>query len=741
MDLLSDLNESQRQAVTYTDGPLLVLAGAGSGKTRVITRRVAWMISQGAAPWSVLAITFTNKASEEMRQRMQQLRTPRGATICTFHALCARLLREFAVEANLAGNFSIYDRADQLKLTKDVMTALDGKTSRYSPSGIHAAISRAKNALQTPSQFTETRQDVFGRTVARVYCAYEQALATNHALDFDDLLLRMAFLLRDRPDIREQLGRRYQYILIDEYQDTNRAQYILAHGIAMDHQNLCATGDPDQSIYAWRGADIGNILEFEADYPNARVVRLEENYRSVKTILSAASSLIAHNQMRKEKALRGARPRGADVEVMLCDDAIAEARQVAHRIAEHRDSGGAYSDVAVFYRLNSLSRVMEQTLLESGIAYVIARGVEFYNRKEIKDVLAYLRLLVNPADDLSCLRIINTPARGIGAVTIARLQSFARRSGLSILQACTQAAQADLGAAASKVSAFAKMLTELASDLNRPVREITEDLVHRTGLEQMLQDQDESEAYANVAELISTAAEFDLANQGTETAGLADYLQQISLVSDVDHIDGGAGKGAVTLMTLHAAKGLEFPVVFILGCEDGLLPFDRSGSEETIVAAATSAEREEERRLAFVGMTRAQDRLTLSCARRRMIRGRTVPQAASIFLEEIGTEGVRRVDLTTGPRGLSHRHRQRGGFFTEIDERAAIEALAETHQLPPEYEYLTEGRWVEHPKFGRGQVLKLSQPWPETRATIHFERWGPKKIVLAKTHLELLFGD
>ena len=734
MDYLADLNEPQRRAATHIDGPLLVLAGAGSGKTRVITDRVAHLISQGIAPWNVLAITFTNKAAGEMRRRVEELRTPRGATICTFHSLCARLLREFAAEANLQPNYSIYDRSDQLRTVRDVMTRLNLKTANLTPARVHATISRAKNELRTPSEFAAAADDFYTRTAASIYREYENALAGNNALDFDDLLLRTAMLMRDHPGIRELLSQRYRYILIDEYQDTNRAQYIIAHGIAMDHENVCATGDPDQSIYAWRGADVNNILEFEADYPNAVVIRLEENYRSPRPILDAASRLIACNRMRKEKALWTQRKGGAPVRVVICDDAGSEADQVVRRIAERRGRGGAYGEVAVFYRVNAQSRVMEQTLLKAGVPYRIARGIEFYSRKEVKDVLGYLRLLINPADDLSCERVINTPPRGIGPKTVRQLGQLAGSRGLSLREAARTPADAGLSAAPVKrVTAFSELIDELAGDLDRPVREIMEDVVRRSGLEEALREEEQGDPMANVAELISTAAEFDAAS---DAATLADYLHQVGLVSDIDHMNGEGG--AVTLMTLHAAKGLEFPAVFIIGCEDGLLPFRRPDSPGALSMVASQAQLEEERRLAFVGMTRAEDELTLTCARRRMIRGRTSSQTASMFLNEIGTDGVEHEDLTTKRRAPGPPSAGRGGFYADTRERAIIEVLADERPPPPEYEYLTEGCMVSHPKFGLGRVVKLTGVWPETRATIHFEQWGPKRIVLAMTTLEVL---
>ncbi|MFW6132979.1 MAG: ATP-dependent helicase [Planctomycetota bacterium] len=743
MDYLADLNEPQRRAVVHRDGPLLVLAGAGSGKTRVITRRVAHLIAEGVAPWNVLALTFTNKAAREMVERVAALGMPSGATIGTFHALCARLLREFAVEAGLDAGYSIYDREDQLRLTRQALDKAGLKGS-LQPGAVHARISNVKNELKTPEQFAAEAETLADGRAAEVYHVYQELLGENNALDFDDLLLRTALLLRDRPNVRELLGRRYRYVLIDEYQDTNHAQYIIAHGIAMDHENICATGDPDQSIYAWRGANIRNILEFEADYPDCTVVRLEENYRSTPAILNAASRLIACNRRRKRKNLWTQRRPGPDVHVLRCDDARAEARTVAERIDRAHRRGVDYGDMAVFYRVNSLSRVLEETLFRSSVPYRVARGVEFFNRKEVKDVLAYLKVLVNPADDLSCRRIINTPTRGIGRTTLERLEAVADGAGLSLLDAAERAGTDELGGAAGRVRGFAGMIRGLGGAPDRPVRDIVEDVYRRSGMEEALSGDDEErrQQRSNIEELINTAAEFDEVAGGT----LSDYLYQVSLVSDLDHFEGTGG--AVTLMTLHAAKGLEFPLVFVVGCEDGLLPFRRDFAP----GDSDATDVEEERRLLFVGMTRAKDELTLSCARQRRMRGKTKPQAASKFLGEIGTDGVTVEDLTTAARRPQRRSRtpgRAGGFFaggeaTDADEeRAIIEAMAdaETHAPPPpEYQYITPGSRVHHPKYGPGRVMQVSCSWPETRAEIVFDESGPKTIVLRSVELELLEG-
>ena len=765
-NLLDDLNDAQRQAVRHVDGPLLILAGAGSGKTRVITRRIAYLIEQGVAPWNVLAITFTNKAAEEMRHRVEALRAPTGTTVCTFHALCARLLREFSLDAGLAHNYSIYDRSDQLKIVKDAIKRQGVRADNFQPARVHSAISNAKNDLKTPDDLAAEAEHAPGpgraawqEAVAGLYRTYQKLLADNNALDFDDLLMRMAFLLRDHPDICELLSRRYRYVMIDEYQDTNRAQYLIAHTIAMDHHNICVTGDPDQSIYAWRGADIRNILEFEADYGEAVVIRMEENYRSTPPILAAASRLISRNTMRKDKALWTRREGGCDVRVVYCNDEHAEADEIARCVAAHVEASGAYQDAAVFYRVNALSRVLEQSFRRRSLPYRIARGVEFYNRKEVKDVLAYLRLLANPDDDLSCVRIINTPARGIGAVTVGKLTAAAEAGGRSLLVAAADPAEAALkGATLKKVAAFAEMIADLSGSLDGPVRPIVENVVRRSGIEAALDDagEDARQARANVDELISNAAEFD---EDNEEPTLAEFLHQVSLVSDLDHFDGAGG--AVTFMTLHAAKGLEFPVVFIVGCESGLLPMVRNDFPGRGGRDAETA-LEEERRLAFVGMTRAKEQLTLSCARTRMIRGSRGSQVASTFLTEIGSELVTFDDITgsDGPADYARRarSRSRGGFYSDVDQRAAIEAAMDAVEpaedadadvpfgdeagdvAPPPAEYadLVVNCRIRHEKFGEGKVVGLRNHWPETRAEIIFDESGPKTIWLKHTRLEVL---
>jgi ATP-dependent DNA helicase UvrD/PcrA len=647
--LLEDLTEPQKQAVTHPGGPLLIVAGAGSGKTRVITRRVAWLISQGARPESILAITFTNKAAGEMKERVAavldrplrdwgRLEQP-SPMICTFHSLCLRILKHYAVTVGLPANFSVFDSADQSKLIKAAMKELDISATNFPPSGVHGTISKAKNKLLTPQQYSQSAGDIYERMAARVYVKYQAMLKANNALDFDDLLMDACRAMRAHPNVLAELQDRFQHIMIDEYQDTNHAQYILAHAMAAKHRNITVVGDPDQSIYAWRGADLSNILDFEKDYPDALVVRLEQNYRSTKTVLAIASDLISRNRRRKEKKLWTENAQGAKADLLRCFDEHDEAREVTARLKHlHDDDGHDWSDMAVFYRMNSLSRVMEDALRKNSIPYQIARGVEFYNRKEIKDVLAYLRAAVNPNDEVSLERIANVPTRGISDATIKALQVHAVQLGTSLWGAMKQASETDSLAprAAAAVAAFVKLMEQFgALAAGGSARSAMETVLQKSGLEAALKklDPTEENEIPNVNELISSAAEYDREHpEGT----LADYLAAVSLVSDADRFEGTGG--AVTLMTLHAAKGLEFPVVAIIGLEEGCLPHSRAREDEK--------ELEEERRLCFVGITRAQKRLILSNAAWRTIRGRREPTVGSPFLFEMPRELLQVTDRT-----------------------------------------------------------------------------------------------
>ena len=759
-DLLTDLTPPQREAVTHIDGPLLVVAGAGSGKTRVLTRRVAYLIAQGVPPSAVLAITFTNKAAGEMRQRVGDV-TGRPIrdfgrlndfqpTICTFHSLCLRILRHYAPAVGMPANFTIYDTADQSKVIKDSLKALDIGSTNFSPGTVLGTISNAKNHLMTAAEFAREAGDFYAKTVARVYTKYQETLEANAAVDFDDLLMKVVLGFKKDPQMLRELQDRYSYVLIDEYQDTNHAQYTLARALTLRHKNLCVVGDPDQSIYAWRGADIKNILDFENDFPNAAVVRLEQNYRSTKTILHLASTLIAQNTARKDKTLWTENDDGMKAPLVLCQDEQDEARQVADWLAErNKQDGVSWDEMAVFYRMNSLSRVMEDALRRSSIPYIIARGVEFYNRKEIKDVLAYLKAVSNRADDVSVSRIMNVPARGISSSTEKSLTAFALSEGLSIDGALRQA-EAVEGLSARAISSCkefvglldrwrklatveatvepqapvdaktGEMFPESAAaelvivaddeDPARPkgtIQRVMEDVVRRSGLEAFFKkaDPDAEKEVPNVNELISSAAEYDaLHPDGT----LADYLSAVSLVSDTDAMKGGGG--AVTLMTLHAAKGLEFPVVAMIGLEEGILPHSR--------ARTNPDDLEEERRLAFVGITRCERRLMLSKANYRTIRGVRERTVASPFLNELPPESLEVIDRT----GLAGIERYSG---SSSPGRATDSGLR-------------VGAKVRHPAFGVGTVKELSERGSSARLVVDFATKGTKTLLMPPAPLAVL---
>ena len=700
VELLSGLNEPQRQAVSHTEGPLLILAGPGSGKTRVVTRRAAYLAATVTKPWHILAITFTNKAASEMRERIESLDVAAGMTVCTFHALCARLLRRYHDRVNLPRNFTIFDQSDRRKVIKKAIEVCDLSTTNWSPAGIEPVISRAKNELLRPRAFAETAIDFHSKTVARIYEQYDRMMRQMAGLDFDDLLMNIALLLTDDTEVRAELEDRFRYVLIDEYQDTNAAQYRIARRLADGHRNICATGDPDQSIYGWRGADISNILNFEKDYPEAKVVRLEQNYRSTGRILSAAGALISRNTERKEKRLWTENEAGPDVRVIECESGDEEADRIAQDIAKQQRNGLKLSDTAVLYRVNSLSRSIEERFIREGLPYQIARGVAFYNRKEIKDVLAYLRVLVNPADDVSLTRIINTPPRGIGQTTVQRLISWAESTGQSLHSVATGGGDlSELGRSAAKVGEFGKMLVQLASVMDQPVHAALEYVSKHSGLRALYSAMDDGDdaPINNINELVSAAVEFESQNEG---ATIGDWLEHTALLGDVDSVRDDSGM--VTLMTLHAAKGLEFDNVYIIGLEEGLIPFVR-GHED--------GDEEEERRLLFVGMTRARRGLVLLHARYRMMRGVTERTIQSSFLDELPVDEVE--------------------WQAERTVVSPRRSRATDHgKLPDDVEQWEVGTLVEHERYGIGRIMSIQRGHRRTHLEVMFRDGSRHRWVL-----------
>ncbi len=609
--LFRSLNESQCAAVRHVEGPLLVLAGPGSGKTRVVTHRIAHLLREGVHASEILALTFTNKAAEEMRSRVEDLVAGQHVWVSTFHRFGARLLRQYAELVGLTPNFTIYDSFDARQTIARVIEAIDIHTMHYTPERIAQAISSAKNKLITADKFEPQAGSPLSQIVAEVYPAYQKRLIASSAVDFDDLLLHVAQLLYQNSEIRSELDERFRYLLVDEYQDTNHVQYVMLRAMSVDHPNLAVTGDPDQSIYGWRGADINNILQFETDFPQTKVVRLEQNYRSTKSILRIADELICHNLRRKKKSLYTDNAEGCPVRLVQYANQDEEARDIAERIGAAIQAGSRRAcDFAILYRVNALSRALERALRAAGVPYQMVRGQEFYQRKEIKDVLAYCQLINNPRDDQAVLRTINTPARGIGRKSVDLISDYAYHRSIPLLDAAREASQISNLAprSAKKVLEYVALIDRLCDLGNSAVEEILGTVLDESGYRANLSESDDEEdlnRLANIEELLTDARQFD--EQYPDGGQLETYLENAWLVNETDDWETESDK--VTLMTLHAAKGLEFPVVFLVAVEHGLLPHERSSNDETQL--------EEERRLAFVGITRAEHELQLSYAAER----------------------------------------------------------------------------------------------------------------------------
>jgi DNA helicase-2/ATP-dependent DNA helicase PcrA len=709
---LADLNPAQREAVLHTEGPVLVVAGAGSGKTRVLTRRIAHLLGAvGVKPPEILAITFTNKAAGEMRDRVQDLVGPpaRTAWVMTFHSACGRILRREAQRLGYRSNFTIYDSADQIRLVKRCIEELERDPKRFTPRGIHSQISNAKNTLVGPVEYTERVSSFYDQTVAEVYDLYQKRLFASNAVDFDDMLFLTVDVLERFPEAREKWREAFRYILVDEYQDTNHAQYRLLQLLAEKHRNVFAVGDPDQSIYGFRGADIRNVMEFEQDFPGSYTIALEQNYRSTQHILDAANGVISHNRERKEKNLWSELGDGDPVRVIEVEDEHAEARYVAAEIALLVEEGFSGSEVAVFYRTNAQSRVLEDVLVRQGIAYQVIGGPRFYERAEIKDLVAYLQVLDNPYDAVSLIRIATRPRRGIGDSTLARLATWADQREISLWEATAEAENAGVGAAPQKaLKTFRGMIESLMSASQElEVPEVIEAVLQRSGYLESLEAERTIEAQGrieNLQELVSVAREW---REQAEDTTLSSFLQEISLYSDQDAIRGDGS--LVTLMTLHNAKGLEFRAVYLIGMEEGIFPHSRSIEEQGI---------EEERRLCYVGMTRAEERLTLLHAASRMLYGGRNHNLPSRFLDELPDAHVERDRLR--PSSWS-------GYGAPRQSQ-----IAPRGDVPD----LSTGDSVRHSTLGEGVVVQIE---PGGLVTVRFADDGSeRKLMLDYAPLEKL---
>ena len=737
--LLNGLNPEQQSAVKATDGPLLLMAGAGSGKTRVLTHRIAYLIVEKRVnPYNILAITFTNKAAREMRERIRKMMG--GAAeeiwISTFHSMCVRILRRDIDRMGFNRNFTILDTGDQQSVIKGILKDKNLDPKKYDPRALLGAISSAKNELIDPEEYAKTAGGYFEQTVSDVYTEYQKRLRKNQALDFDDLIMKTIQLFQRVPEVLEFYQRKFQYVHVDEYQDTNRAQYMLVKFLANRFKNLCVVGDSDQSIYRWRGADIANILSFEKDYPNATVILLEQNYRSTKRILLAANKVIENNATRKAKNLWTENPEGNKLVYYRADSEQGEAQFVAGKIKELTGEGKyKLSDVAILYRTNAQSRVMEEVLLKSNIEYSIVGGTKFYDRKEIRDMLAYLRLISNPDDDISLQRIINVPKRGIGASSVDKMADFAAMHDISIFQALDSV---ELLGLSPKITKGAREFRDLIKNYTQmqeflSVTELVEGILDKSGYREMLKAEKSIEAQSrleNLDELLSVTKNFE---EVSEDKSLVAFLTDLALVADIDSLDeDGEKTDSITLMTLHSAKGLEFPVVFLIGLEEGVFPHSRSLMEE--------AEMEEERRLAYVGITRAEQTLFLTNAQMRTLYGRTSMNPASRFIREIpedlleGVEKEERKNTTFGSRGTAFGRSTTGStsssFGTPVPRKPVMRPVAAT--TGGDTIGWRVGDKAEHGKWGIGTVVSVKGEGEGTELDIAFPSPTGIKRLLAK---------
>ena len=717
--LLADLNPAQQEAVCHTEGPLLILAGAGSGKTRVLVYRIAYLLTKGVPRENLLAVTFTNKAAEEMRERVGSLVGEWGEAIwiSTFHSACLRILRREGPAIGIPKDFTIFDTQDQLVLVREVLRDLNLSEKNFHPRALLAAISAAKNKLIGPEDYEKSAADFWASTVAKVYPLYQKKLRANAALDFDDLIMSTVHLFREHPAVLDRYQERFRYIMIDEYQDTNHAQYVLTRQLAAKYRNLCVVGDDDQSIYSFRSADIRNILEFEKDYPEVKIIKLEQNYRSTQNILQAANEVVSHNFYRKKKTLWTQNEPGPPVFAMRAADEKEEAWLVISEIERLvATEGYSLSDCALLYRTNAQSRSFEEVLGQKGLPYQVVGGLRFYERKEIRDILAYLRLVHNPQDRVSLRREINVPRRGIGEGTVDRFLTFLDENGFSLLEGLERAAEAPglTGRAVKALNGFHRFFREIYDQRDQlPVSRLTKEILEKSGYLRELREEDTVEARSrleNLDEFLALTSGFEMSS--SDDPSLARFLEQVALVADVDHYD--REQNGITLMTIHSAKGLEFPVVFLVGMEEGIFPHSRSLME--------TAEIEEERRLCYVGMTRAKERLYLTYALTRTLYGGRQLATPSRFLKEISSlEEISPLQVSSSQ-----------GFSGPGGSRPVPAAPGQAVDKPVR----SLGDEVVHAKWGRGVVVALREMDGDTVVTVAFPGNNLKQILLSLAPLE-----
>lgn len=728
MSDLELLNREQQEAVLHVEGPLLILAGAGSGKTRVLTYRIAHLIDKcGVNPWNILAITFTNKAAGEMRERVDKIvgYGSESIWVSTFHSTCVRILRRYIDRLGYDTNFTIYDTEDQKTVMKSVCQKLQLDSKLYKERMLLNVISHAKDEYISPNEFLlEAKGDFRQEKIAQAYVEYQKELKKNNALDFDDLLVKTVELFQSCPDVLEYYQNRFRYIMVDEYQDTNTVQFKFISTLARQYRNLCVVGDDDQSIYKFRGANIRNILDFEKVFPDAKVVKLEQNYRSTQNILNAANGVIANNRGRKEKALWTENEQGEPILFQQFQNGYEEAEYVSGEISKKvREGEAEYQDFAVLYRTNAQSRLFEEKFLYANIPYKIVGGVNFYSRKEIKDILAYLKTIDNGKDDLAVRRIINVPKRGIGNVTLAKVQAYADSRDISFFEALEEAGEIPgLGKAALKIQPFVHLIHEMRLSLaDMSMQDLIQAILDKTGYAEDLknEDTDESEArLENIDEFINKAVTYE---EGAEEPNLSGFLEEVALVADIDSVEDGDNR--VLLMTLHSAKGLEFPYVYLAGMEDGLFP-----SYMSIAADDPTEEIEEERRLCYVGITRAMKELTITCARCRMVRGETQYNNVSRFVREIPSELLAR-------KSVMPREPKKPEVPQNTSYQKAKEAFRTKTFDPQQFKVVkadkldyTVGDQVSHVKFGKGTVLEITEGGRDYEVKVDFERFGVKKM-------------